>query len=157
MKLYIKEKVFSWGDRFTIMDEFGNDKYTVEGEVFSWGKKLHVYDMMGNEAAYIAQEIWSFLPRYNVFCGEEQVAEIRREFSFLFPRYSIDGLGWEIEGQFLEHNYEITQNTIENEEFIIEGHFGKPNLMSDSLRRRLIQYGVPQNVLNRFLKGADEA
>ena len=55
------------------------------------------------------------------------------------------------------YNYEITQNTIENEEFIIEGHFGKPNLMSDSLRRRLIQYGVPQNVLNRFLKGADEA
>ena len=110
MKLYIKEKVFSWGDRFTVKDELGNDRYIVEGEVFSWGKKLHVYDMIGNEAAYIAQEVWSFLPRYNVFCGEEQVAEIRKEFSFLFPRYSIDGLGWEIEGQFLEHDYEITQN-----------------------------------------------
>jgi hypothetical protein len=46
---------------------------------------------------------------------------------------------------------------IENDEFVIEGHFCKPNLMSDSLRRRLIQYGVPQNKLNRFLKGADEA
>ena len=28
-------------------------------------------------------------------------------------------------------------------------------LMSDSLRRRLVQYGVPQNKLNRFLKGDD--
>ena len=55
------------------------------------------------------------------------------------------------------YNYEITKNTIENDEFVIEGHFCKPNLMSDSLRRRLIQYGVPQNKLNRFLKGADEA
>ena len=54
------------------------------------------------------------------------------------------------------YNFEITRNTIENEEFVIEGHFGKPNLMSDSLRRRLIQYGVPQNELNRFLKGADK-
>ena len=54
------------------------------------------------------------------------------------------------------YNYEITKNTIENDQFVIEGRFCKPNLMSDSLRRRLIQYGVPQNELNRFLKGADE-
>lgn len=51
------------------------------------------------------------------------------------------------------YSYEITKNTIENDEFIIEGHFFKPNVISDSLRRRLIQYGVPQNKLNRFLKG----
>ena len=110
MKLYIKEKVFSWGDKFTVKDAVGNDKYIVEGEVFSWGKKLHVYDMAGMEVAFIKQEVWSFLPRYYVFCGEEQVAEIRKEFTFLFPRYTIDGLGWEIEGSFMAHDYEITQN-----------------------------------------------
>ena len=42
MKLYIKQKVFSWVDRFTVFDETGADKYYVEGEFFSWGKKLHV-------------------------------------------------------------------------------------------------------------------
>ena len=110
MKLYIKEKVFSWGDKFTVKNEFENDKYIVEGEVFSWGKKLHVYDMRGYEVAFIKQEVWSFLPRYYVFCGDEQVAEIKKEFSFLFPRYSIDGLGWEIEGSFMAHDYEITQD-----------------------------------------------
>ena len=109
MKLYIKEKVFSWGDKFTVKDELGNDKYVVEGEVFSWGKKLHVYDMSGYEVAFIKQEVWSFLPRYYVFCGDEQVAEIKKEFSFIFPRYSIAGLGWEIEGRFMAHDYEITQ------------------------------------------------
>ena len=110
MKLYIKEKVFSWGDKFTVKDEYGNDKYIVEGEVFTWGKKLHVYDMAGNEVAFIKQEVWSFLPRYYVFCGDKQVAEIKKEFSFIFPRYSIEGLGWEIDGKFMAHEYEITQN-----------------------------------------------
>ena len=110
MKLYIKEKVFSWGDKFTVKDEFGNDKYLVQGEVFSWGKKLHVYDHAGREVAFIKQEVWSFLPRYYVFCGDEQIAEIKKEFSFFFPRYSIQGLGWEIEGKFMAHDYEITQN-----------------------------------------------
>ena len=54
------------------------------------------------------------------------------------------------------YNYEITKNTLEDDKFVIEGHFCKPNLISDNLRRRLIQYGVPQNELNRFLKGEDE-
>ena len=109
MKLYIKEKVFSWGDKFTVKDEHGYDKYVVEGEVFTWGKKLHIYDMTGREVAFIKQEVWSFLPRYYVFCGCQQVAEIKKEFTFLFPKYSIEGLGWEIDGSFLAHEYEITQ------------------------------------------------
>ncbi len=27
MKLYIKQKVFSWGDKFTVKDEAGRDRY----------------------------------------------------------------------------------------------------------------------------------
>ena len=109
MKLYIKQKVFSWGDKFTVKDESGRDKYIVEGEIFSWGKKLHVYDMTGEEVAFIKQEIWSLLPRFYVYRGDRQVAEIRKEFTFFFPRYSIDGLGWEIDGSFMAHDYEISK------------------------------------------------
>jgi len=109
MKLYIKEKVFSWGDKFTVKDGCGEDKYIVQGEVFSWGKKLHIYDLHGREVAFIRQEVWSFLPRCYVFCGERQVAEIKKEFTFLFPKYTIAGLGWEIEGSFLAHDYRITK------------------------------------------------
>lgn len=54
------------------------------------------------------------------------------------------------------YNYQITKNAVENGEFNIEGHFGKPNIMSDSLRNRLIQYGVPQNDLNLFLEKKGE-
>ena len=110
MKLYIKEKVFSWGDKFFVKDQTGRDRYVVEGEIFSWGMKLHVYDMMGNEVAFIKQEVWSWMPRYDVFVGDRHVAQIRKEFTFFFPKYSIDGLGWEISGSFMAHDYEITKN-----------------------------------------------
>ena len=110
MKLYIKEKVFSWGDKFTVKDEFGHDKYIVQGEVLSFGKKLHVYDLSGREVAFIKQELWSFLPKYYLFCSGSKVAEIRKEFTFLFPKYSVAGLGWEINGSFMAHDYEITKN-----------------------------------------------
>ena len=40
MKLYIKQKVFSIKDKFTIKDEEGNDKYFVEGKILSLGKNI---------------------------------------------------------------------------------------------------------------------
>ncbi len=109
MKLYIKQRVFSWGDKFTVKDEAGRDRYCVEGEIFTFGKKLHVYDMAGREVAFIKQELFTWMPKYHVFCGNRQVAEIKKEFTFFFPRYSIEGLGWEIEGSFMAHDYEITR------------------------------------------------
>ena len=110
MKLYIKQKVFSWGDKFTVKDETGQDRYYVEGELFTFGKKLHIYDMSGHEVAFIKQEIWSWMPRFYVFCGGRQVAEIKKEFTFLFPKYNIEELGWEINGRFMAHDYEIIKN-----------------------------------------------
>lgn len=109
MKLYIRQKIFSWADRFTVKDESGADKYIVEGELFSWGKKLHVSDMNGNEVAFIQQKVFSFLPKFFVFVNGNQIAEIVKEFTFFRPRYSIEGLGWEIEGSFMAHDYEITR------------------------------------------------
>lgn len=110
MNLYIKERVFTWGDKFDICDQNGQPRYYVEGEVFSWGKKLHVYDQYNREVAFIKQELFTFMPRYQVFVGAREVATIRKEFTFFRPRYAVDGLNWEVNGNFWEHNYEITQN-----------------------------------------------
>ena len=110
MNLYMKERVFSWGDKFDICDQNGTPKYFVAGEVFSWGKKLHVYDRFEREVAFIKQEVFSFLPCYKVIVNGSEVAQIRKEFTFFRPRYRVDGLGWDVEGSFLEHNYQISQN-----------------------------------------------
>lgn len=109
MKLYIKQKVFSWGDKFTVKDGAGIDRYFVEGEVFSFGKKLHVYTCQGQEVAYIEQKLFTWMPRYTVYLDGHQVAQVVREFSFFRPRYRIEGLGWNVDGEFWEHEYEITR------------------------------------------------
>ncbi len=54
--------------------------------------------------------------------------------------------------------YNITNNELAGDTYKIEGYFEQPELMSDNLRRKLMQYGVPQSTLNKFLvKGADYA
>ena len=82
MKLYMKQKVFSWKDRFTVWDANGNDRYYVEGELISFGKKLHVYDVQNREVAFIHQKLFSLLPRYFVSVNGVDVAEIVKEFTF---------------------------------------------------------------------------
>ena len=110
MNLYLKQQVFSWGDRFFIYDAGGKEKYYVEGEVFSFGKKLHVYDIIGNEVAYIEQRLFAFFPKYTIYKGDEAVAEITKEFSFFKQEYTVDGPGWSVLGDFFDHEYEISRN-----------------------------------------------
>ena len=106
----MKEKVFSWNERFTIKDENGWDKYFVEGEFLSLGKKLHLLNINGEEVAFIQQRLLTLMPRFSVSVAGREIAEIRKEFTFFFQRYIIDGLGWEVDGSVWEHRYEIRKN-----------------------------------------------
>ncbi len=108
MNLYIKQHIFTWGDKFSIYDETGNEKYYVEGEIFTWGKKLHLYDVHGNELAFIEQEILTFLPKYHISRNGAEIAEVVKEFTFFKHEYSVNGLGWQVHGDFWDHEYEIT-------------------------------------------------
>ena len=108
MKLYIKQKVFSWGDKFRVYDENENDRYYVEGEVFTFGKKLHLCEPGGMELAYIHQKVWSFRPRYFISRSGFDAAEVVKEFTFFRDKYTVDGLGWTVEGNFWAHEYEIS-------------------------------------------------
>lgn len=107
MKLLIEEQIFTWRDRFTVMDEAGVERYYVEGELFSWGRKLHVTDLKGREVAYVEQQLFTFLPRYAVYAGGVLIGEVVKEFSFFRPRYTVEGADWNVEGDFWDHDYTV--------------------------------------------------
>jgi uncharacterized protein YxjI len=107
MKLLIEQEILTWRDKFTVMDECGNDRYYVKGELFSWGKKLHVTDLSGREVAYVEQQLFTFLPRYAVYAGGVLIGEVVKEFSFFRPRYTVEGADWDVEGDFWDHDYTV--------------------------------------------------
>jgi uncharacterized protein YxjI len=43
----IRQRIFSFGDKFTIKDELGQGVFAVRGKVFSLGRKLALEDMAG--------------------------------------------------------------------------------------------------------------
>ena len=98
MNLYIKQHIFNCGDKFSIYDQLGNEKYYVDGEIFSWGKKLHLFDQQGNELAFIQQEVLTFLPKYHISKNDVEIAEVIKEFTFFKHEYTVNGPGWQVRG-----------------------------------------------------------
>ncbi len=108
MKFYIKQHIFTFSDKFSIYDSEGNECFNVYGEVFTLGKKLHLSDTNGNELAFIEQKVFSFLPKYRIIIKDEVIAEIVKEFTFFRNEYTVNGLGWKVSGDFIDHDYIVS-------------------------------------------------
>ncbi|MER2063591.1 MAG: LURP-one-related family protein [Alkalibacterium sp.] len=113
MLLYIKQKVWSLSDRFTIKDNVERDMYYVEGEFFTFAKKLRLYNKDNEEQLYIEQSLWRLLPEYTLYEKGEEVATVKKDFAFFKNNYTILGPDWHIEGSVMAHDYVIKQgNTV---------------------------------------------
>lgn len=109
MRYVMKQKLFSWGDDFTIKNEAGDDVYFVDGKAFSFGDKLSFQDMKGHELAFIKQKVLSWGPTYEIERGGEVVAVVKKKlFAPLHHRFTVDVPGpddLEANGSFTDHEY----------------------------------------------------
>ena len=107
MKLLFKQRFFSWFDSYDIYDyDTGDVVYTVEGQL-AWGHCLHILDADGRHIATVQQQVFTFLPKFDLYIGEQCVGTIRKEFTFLRPSFTLDFNGWRVEGSFMEWDYTI--------------------------------------------------
>ena len=106
MKLLFKQRLFSWFDSYDIYDEAGNTVYTVKGQL-AWGHRLKIFDAEDREVGTVSQRILTFMPKFEMYLGDEYIGCISKEFSLFKPRYNIDCYGWEVEGDFFEWDYSI--------------------------------------------------
>lgn len=107
MRLFIKQRVFSWSDTFDVYDEDGNVKYFVKGEFFSLGHRLHVYDERKREVGLIKERLWTFLPVFDIEVDGVEQGTIEKKFAFFRPKYEVTLNGWHVEGDFLGWEYDV--------------------------------------------------
>ncbi|NLY65931.1 MAG: hypothetical protein GX069_00050 [Tissierellia bacterium] len=112
MKYLVRERIFSFADRFNIQDEDGSDKFQVEGQLFSLGDKLRIYDLDGRELIYIEQQIWRLLPEYNIYRGDRLLARVKKELTLFKPRFTIESQygDFTIDGDVFAHDFTILNN-----------------------------------------------
>lgn len=113
MKLLFKQRLFSWLDSYDIYNEAGETVYTVRGQL-AWGHCLKIYDAHGREVGTVRERILAFLPKFEMYISERYIGCISREFTFFRPKYNIDCNGWQVEGDFLEWDYTVSDSTGKN-------------------------------------------
>lgn len=108
MRLLIKQRVFSWTDSYDVYDEFVQPKYFVKAEFLTLGHQIHVFDKTGRELGSIHQHLLSLLPRFDIVIDGRIMGSVQRRFSLFTPSYEVDFRGWEVDGDLLGWNYQVT-------------------------------------------------
>ena len=107
MKLLFRQRFFSWFDSYDIYDESGNTVFTVEGKL-SWGHKLHILDARGQHIGTVKERVISLLPRFQMFYMDQYVGQIYKRWSVLRPHYTVDLNGWDVQGDLMGWDYQVT-------------------------------------------------
>lgn len=109
MRLFIRQRMFSWTDSYDVYDENGTARYEVRAEFLTFGHQIHVYEKAtGREVGAVHEKLLTFLPRFGIVIDGRVQGEIRKELTFLRPRYNVDYRGWNVEGDFLGWDYRVT-------------------------------------------------
>ena len=106
MKLLFKQRFFSWFCSYDIYDEDGSTLYTVKGEL-AWGHQLRIYDAQGRDVGLVKQVILTWLPKFEIYLSDRYVGCICKEFSLFTPKFTIDYNGWQVDGDWMEWDYNI--------------------------------------------------
>ena len=109
-QLYIKQKVLSLSGKFTVKDEQEKDAYYVEGSFMKIPKTYSIMNPAREDVALITKKMFSFLPKFFVEVNGQEVLTIKKEFSFLKPRYTIDAAGIEVQGNWWEMSFQVLQH-----------------------------------------------
>jgi len=117
MKLYIKQKVFSFADRFAVKHEDGSDAFYAVGRLLTVGKKLDVFqgaDVHNEPVARIEQRLMTMTTRFGIIVRDNHVADMVRKFTLFSNDYRLEGLPWHLDGDFTAHEYALMEggNTI---------------------------------------------
>ena len=122
MRYVMRQKLWSFGDDFTIKDEAGHDRFFIDGKAISLRDTLSFQDMSGHELCVIRRRLLSWGPTFDIEGGHDAVgggrtlAVVKQKLFTLFKyRFTVDetatpeSVDLEVSGDFLDHEYTFTR------------------------------------------------
>lgn len=145
-ELYIKQKVFSLSEKFTIKDQQENDVYYVEGSFMKIPKTFSIMSTTRDEVALVTKKVFSFLPKFFVEVNGREVLTIKKEFSFFKAKYTIDSADIEVQGNWWDMDFQVLQQGEVigqvNKEWFTWGDSYKVQILNEEMEAIIIAFVV---------------
>lgn len=110
MQLYIKQRVFSWRQKFDIYDMNMQPVFFCQADFFTLGKKLSVYDRNETEVIRISQKLFTLLPEYEIYIEGRYWTSIRKKFTFFTHDFFFKDGNIKVYGHPFAHDYQMIEN-----------------------------------------------
>ncbi len=108
MLLHAMSKMLSIHKKMKIMDEADQVLYTVESKAVSIHDTTYVRNAAGEDIATIKHKPISLHETHIVEFADGEEVEVRTEwFHVMNDVINLEGLGWQMRGDVLQHNYEF--------------------------------------------------
>lgn len=108
---YLKQKVFSIGDRYKVYDANQKVVFHCVGKVFSFTHRMDFFDTATDKQLFtIKRQLFSLLPVYRLTLPDEsEVATVRKRFTVFSQKLDIESQygAFTIEGDFFAHQFRI--------------------------------------------------
>lgn len=108
----IKQKFWSLGGKFKIMDNAGNLAYYVQGSFMKIPKQFTITKPDGAQVSRIKKVMFQIFPKFDVTMADGSAFRIAKKFSFIRPRYQIEHFGLEVQGNFWDMEFELRHNSV---------------------------------------------
>jgi len=104
---YMRQKVFSLGEKFTITDQNEQPKYTVQGSFMQIPKQFTIYDETSETVGTITKKMISLLPAFYVSVDGFKEIMIQKAFTFFKTRFDIHAENIHIVGDIFDKYFEV--------------------------------------------------
>ncbi|WP_231631360.1 LURP-one-related/scramblase family protein [Halolactibacillus sp. JCM 19043] len=104
---YMRQKVFSLGEKFTITDQNEEAKYTVQGSFMQIPKQFTIYDQTNQAVGTITKKMISLLPAFYVSVDGFKEIMIQKAFTFFKTRFDIHAENIHIVGDIFDKYFEV--------------------------------------------------
>jgi len=107
---YIKQKLITLRDNFFVYDIDEREVYTIQGNLIEVPKKFIIRDEAMQERAIITRKLKTIMPAFQVVVEGQYEFTIKKGLRLFRSRYSVEGEGVEVKGDFWNMEFEITHN-----------------------------------------------
>jgi uncharacterized protein YxjI len=108
--LYLKQKIVSLKDKYTVSDEHQENQYFIEGSFAKIPKRFTITDKNQNEVAEITRNVFTLLPKFTVDIAGQYPITIKKHFSLFNSKFTINSDEIEVRGQWWDFNFEVYKN-----------------------------------------------
>lgn len=112
-KLYIKQKVFSIGEKFNVTNADQEPLYHVQGSFLKIPKQFTIFDRNDHVIGEITKKVLALLPQFTVMIDDEAAIVIKKELTLFKARYHIEADGISVQGNWWDMDFEVVKDGLQ--------------------------------------------